>query len=240
MRVEFRALRPSPPLTAYLSHDHRLLTMTALSPPAPRPASPGFVDGQFWDRLRNRDPEEVCRGALVSYDPKRRGFLVPFFNEEHLVLPAERLIERTGTTPADGKPPSFYVYFAAVHYLLTAKARPLAGEMAGPKELRDGELFFSGGSHAPNLAPLLQRFDGRAEAFGQAAEAIGGYRVAYGDAAVEVRALPRVPVTLVLWFGDEEFAGRGSVLFDKSVQDQLPIEGLLPVISEAVKRLTRI
>ncbi len=201
-------------------------------------ASPGFVDAQFWDRLRDMNPEEVCRRAGASYDRARRGYALRILNGDYLVLPEERLVERLGPPPADGKPPGFYLYFIAVHYLLNAQERPLTGDMVTPKELRDGELFFSGGSHTPNLTPLVQRFDGQREALGRAAEATGGRQVDYGDAAVEVPALPRVPVTFVLWFGDEEFGGRASVLFDRSVEHHLPIEGLLPVISETVKRLT--
>ncbi len=213
--------------------------MNTLSQTSPKPASPGFVDAQFWDELRDMDPEDVRRRALVSYDAGRQGYILRMLNGDYLVLPEARLVERMGSSP-EGKPPSFYVYFLAVHYLLNAQDRPLGGEMVTPKELRDGELFFSGGSHAPNLTPLIQQFERKREALWMAAEAIGGRRVDYGDAAVEVQGLPRVPVTLVLWFGDEEFAGRASVLFDRSVLKQLPIEGLLPMISESVKRLTNI
>lgn len=212
--------------------------MSTASQTDQKTASPGFVDAQFWERLRDMDPEEVCRRARASYDGARRGYVLRILNEDYLVLPEERLVERLGSPPAEGRSPGFYLYFIAVHYLLNAQERPLAGDMVTPKEVRDGEVFFSGGSHAPNLTPLVQRFDGQREALWRAAEALGGRRVDYGDAAVEVPALPRVPVTLILWFGDEEFPARASVLFDRSVEHHLPIEGLLPVISEAVKMLT--
>jgi len=212
--------------------------MNTLSQTSPKATSPGFVDAQFWDRLRDLDPEEVCRRACADYDRVRKGYALRILNDDYLALPGERLVERLGPPAPDGKPPGFYLYFLAVHYLLNAQERPLAGKMVAPKELRDGELFFSGGSHTPNLTPLVRRFDGQREALWKAAEAIGGRRVDFGDAAVEVPALPRVPVTLILWFGDAEFPARASVLFDRSVTDHLPIEGLLPAISETVKRLT--
>jgi hypothetical protein len=43
-----------------------------------------------------------------------------------------------------------------------------------------------------------------------------------GDWAFEVRPLPRVPVTFILWRGDEEVSDSGSLLFDLSAQSYLP------------------
>ncbi len=52
-----------------------------------------------------------------------------------------------------------------------------------------------------------------------------GSRVGRGDLAFEVWPLPRLPVTLVLWRGDEELADGGTLLFDRSAAHCLP--GLL-------------
>jgi hypothetical protein len=43
-----------------------------------------------------------------------------------------------------------------------------------------------------------------------------------GDWAFEVRPLPRVPVTIVLWQGDEEVGDGGTLLFDVSARAYLP------------------
>jgi len=52
-----------------------------------------------------------------------------------------------------------------------------------------------------------------------------GARVEGGDLAFEVRPLPSVPITLILWHGDEEMAASGTLLFDSSATAYLP--GLL-------------
>jgi hypothetical protein len=38
-----------------------------------------------------------------------------------------------------------------------------------------------------------------------------------GDVSVLVRALPLVPIALILWRGDEEFPPEGNILFDRSI-----------------------
>jgi len=42
-----------------------------------------------------------------------------------------------------------------------------------------------------------------------------------GDVAVTINAFRRVPVTIVLWRGDDEFAPEGSILFDVTISDYL-------------------
>jgi hypothetical protein len=48
-----------------------------------------------------------------------------------------------------------------------------------------------------------------------------GQSVNYGDASVRINALPRVPITIALWRGDEEFGPEGSILFDSTVSEYL-------------------
>jgi len=52
-----------------------------------------------------------------------------------------------------------------------------------------------------------------------------GDRLARGDLAFVVWPLPRVPVTLLLWQGDEDMSDGGTLLFDRSAAHYLP--GLL-------------
>jgi hypothetical protein len=52
-----------------------------------------------------------------------------------------------------------------------------------------------------------------------------GERLARGDLAFVVSPLPRLPITLTLWRGDEEVPDGGTLLFDRSAVHYLP--GLL-------------
>jgi hypothetical protein len=52
-----------------------------------------------------------------------------------------------------------------------------------------------------------------------------GERLARGDLAFRVWPLPRVPITLTLWQGDEEMPDGGTLAFDRSAELYLP--GLL-------------
>jgi len=55
---------------------------------------------------------------------------------------------------------------------------------------------------------------------------IGGHKADYGDVAVTVNAFSRVPITLVLWRGDEEFAPEAKFMFDSTITDYLTTDDI--------------
>ena len=75
------------------------------------------------------------------------------------------------------------------------------------------------------------------QAVEEAAQALGGRGVAHGDAAVEIQALPRLPITLVFWRADEDFAASTSMLFDRTAETQLPLDVILALAQEALRQL---
>jgi Domain of unknown function (DUF3786) len=46
----------------------------------------------------------------------------------------------------------------------------------------------------------------------------------YGDISVVIKALPLVPVVLMLWQGDDEFPPDGNILFDRGISGILSAE----------------
>jgi hypothetical protein len=72
-----------------------------------------------------------------------------------------------------------------------------------------------------------------------AAGQLGGQKADYGDTAVTINAFSRVPIMMVLWRGDEEFAPQGSVLFDATVSDYLPTEDITVLCETIAWRLIR-
>ena len=55
-----------------------------------------------------------------------------------------------------------------------------------------------------------------------------------GDVSVVIQALPRIPVALMLWKGDDEFPPDGAILFDRSIQDILSAEDISELSSMIV------
>ena len=48
-----------------------------------------------------------------------------------------------------------------------------------------------------------------------------------GHSAARFQALPRVPLAVMLWAGDEEVAGSANFLFDSTVEHFSPVETII-------------
>ena len=59
-------------------------------------------------------------------------------------------------------------------------------------------------------------------------------RVRYGDAAIVLFPLPKVPTTMILWVEDDEFPARADLLFDATCTAHLPLDVLWSVAMMSV------
>jgi len=107
-----------------------------------------------------------------------------------------------------------------LHYLLSAKGTPITNRLIAFKELPGGGNYFRTFSKRA-IEPLVEHFGEKPHALIDIAGKLGGHTVDLGDIAVSINTFSRVPVTIVLWQGDEEFPAQGDILFDAAVSDYL-------------------
>lgn len=124
-----------------------------------------------------------------------------------------------------------------LHYLIAAKGTPITGKLIGFKQVPGG-IFEHASFSREVLAPLLDHFGKEPERLVGAAADLGGSKARYGDGAVSIRAFPSVPVVIVLWRGDDEFAPNASMLFDSTVADYLSTEDMSVLCERIVEKLT--
>ena len=110
-----------------------------------------------------------------------------------------------------------------LHYLTSAKGTPATNKLIAFRQLSGGASYLTAFSQR-TVSPLLRHFGEVPQLLIDAAEKLGGCRADYGDVAVRVMAFSRVPVTIILWRGDVEFAPRGTVIFDNTISDYLSSE----------------
>jgi hypothetical protein len=112
-----------------------------------------------------------------------------------------------------------------LHYLIMAKGTPIADKPITFKELPEGINYFPPFSKR-TIKPLVDHFGNEPHLLIDAAAILGGYKAGYGDVAATINAFPYVPITLVLWRGDEEFPPSGSIMFDATISDYLSAEDI--------------
>jgi len=112
-----------------------------------------------------------------------------------------------------------------LHYLSLAKGTPLTGKLITYKQVPGGTPYFARFSQLA-VEPLLSHFGDNPELLIPAAQRLGAKKTTRGDAAVVINAFSRVPVTIVLQAGDEEFPPTASIMFDSTIPDYLPSEDI--------------
>jgi len=120
------------------------------------------------------------------------------------------------------------VEFEVLRILLAHYSKSEPVERAG-KLVRFADLP---GGHAYEQAFLQRAVQPIADVFGdepeklvEAAERLNGRVLAYGDFSVEIPALPRIPLVIVLWRADE-FPATATILYDETASNYLPTEDL--------------
>jgi hypothetical protein len=125
-----------------------------------------------------------------------------------------------------------------LHYFVGAKGTPATDKLIAYKQLPGGVSYFSAFSQRV-IRPLVKNFGITPELLGKTARKLGGREADHGDISVTINAFDRVPITLVLWKGDEEVAPNGNVLFNANVSDYLSTEDVTVLSETLVWKLVR-
>ena len=177
-------------------------------------------------RLENRT------GAQHFVQDAHEGLVVPYFGQARRITWPE-----VSVSPGDGDGEiSLPEQVLILHYLLNASGEPLTGQTVDFRQVPEGSFYWSAFVSRAKT-PLLSTFGQDLPLYAKAAAALGGEPLSLGDAAARFMAFPRVPVTHVLWGGDEEFPPEATILFDATIPGYLPTEDIAALAGASVYRL---
>ena len=175
-----------------------------------------------WSLIAERDPGTVCRNAGVEYDPQAHRFTMQSFGQEILVDVGSYTISSQsilGQQLLHGL--KHFFDLAALWYLARAKNIPTSGRLISPSSLSGGEIFQKG-THVLPLDKIAEKFGQDKEGFYEKGLELGGQQLEHGDCSILLHPFPRVPMTMILWTGDDEFPARADLFFDSTCEQHLP------------------
>jgi hypothetical protein len=181
-----------------------------------------------WTSLGAMDKGAVASNALVQVEGER--LRLPFLSGAILID-----LKSRGAQEA-GKEMEPFEVVLALHYLIGATKKPLAGELISFNEVPSGPVYYSAFKQRA-IDHLVQTFGSAPATLMQAGKRLGGEVIMMGDAAVRIPLFPKLPLTLALWSGDEEVPPSGSVLFDRTAPHLMPFEDLAVAASLVLARL---
>lgn len=138
-------------------------------------------------------------------------------------------VSRSGILDAEGRPPSPTHTVVLSYYVLEGGASvPLSGKWLAFRDFKDSAFFMPAFREAVEQR-LAREFQGKLNILRSCAEALGGRdypELGTGDLCHLIPALPRVPLLLVFYEGDEEFPAGALVLYDARSTAYLNLECL--------------
>jgi len=181
-----------------------------------------------WGLVCGLEREEVCRRTGAGFDEQAGAYVLHSYGREFHVNPCDMLIacpSGQGTIFL-GKLRDFF-RLAVLWYMAHAKEIPPTGRLVRPTDVKGGHRF-TVGTHVLPLEQIAQRFARDRKGFLRLGRRYGAEEVpGMGDACLRFHPLPRVPVTMLLWLEDEEFAPRVDLFFDSTCEFQLALSDVV-------------
>lgn len=177
------------------------------------------------EELRARNPHTLASLCGVDYDPSSKLFSIRVL-DKNLVMTYPDFVaweasgERHEATP--------WLLCLLLYYFRTANGAPLTGQWVSYRELPDG-MFYHQAFQGYSGDRLARGFGNDLTALETAAQAIGARKGRLGDLSFIFDALPRVPICLIYWLGDDDFPPTAKVVFDSSASNYLPTDVLAGV-----------
>jgi len=172
------------------------------------------------DRLAAKNPVEIAGNAGAEYDPEKGIFRLKYLGDDYIVSYPGGEVNFAAQRDEE---PSLTVKILILHYLITANGVPMQNKHISFKELPDGAIYIEPFTRRA-VKPMLKIFGGNPEELVRVAKEMGGLPQDLGDISVTIFPFPRVPITYVIWAGDDEFPASGNILFDASAPYYLPTE----------------
>lgn len=184
------------------------------------------------DSLAKQDQKEIlARSGFEQLDESSFG--IPFLDRKYRVSWADFAFV---DMDAAAKEVPIQEQVLLLHYLeATGPAAPV-GNWVAYREIPGAGFYFSAFVKRA-IDPLKKVFGKDAQSLMRIAEGLGAKAIEPGDAAFELRVLPRVPLQYILWEGDEEFEAEANILFDETAGDLLSPEDLAWLAGMVVYRL---
>lgn len=184
-------------------------------------------EAKAWETLAGLRPKDVCSGAKAAYNEATGFYSISAFGIDFSVSPAERTISSNDPLAANflGRYKDFF-RLALLWYLTSAKNIPATGRLIRPLDVRGGQRFFSG-THVLPLDRIQEKYGRDKMGFSERGMKFGAEIVRFGDAAIRLYPLPRVPVTMILWLEDEEYPSRVTLFFDSTVDFQISLSDIV-------------
>ncbi len=187
-----------------------------------------YGEEKSWDEICELDSNDVSARTSSSFNKAEGEYTIKCFGIPFKVSPCDRYIacdDHRGDLFL-GKFKDFF-RLSVLWYFASAKEIPITGRLVKPTDVKGGQRF-SAGTHLLPLDDIARKYAKDKEGFLRHGQKYGAEKAeGYGDIAIRMYPLPRVPVTMLLWVEDEEFPPRADLFFDSTCDLQISLSDIV-------------
>ena len=180
-------------------------------------------------RLAERKPHEIAVNANITYDENEQKFFVDSLGTTHVITyPDYESIDRMES----------WHHLLVLHYMDLADGTNITGKQISFGELKDG--LIRGTKFDLTVEYELQKIlkGNSEERIKSVLEQLGGvFKRSKADLCAEIPFFSMYPVTMNIWFADDEYPASGKMLLDESADHYLTIEDAVTVGDVILKRI---
>lgn len=201
---------------------------------------PSFTGLEYtWNQFLELDPQETCKRSGVSFDGALQRYTVKSFGQDiEVSLIEKKVFGRSDTSDFLINKTGHFFDLAILWYMISAKDIPLSNELIKPASIKGGHIFVTG-THVLPLDDIANKYGTDPSSFIDRGRELGGEILDHGDAAIQLYPFSKLPVTMILWLGDDEFPAQVDFFFDTTCDQQLPTDVLWSTAMVAVLAMMR-
>lgn len=173
------------------------------------------------EKLRLADPKILSANTSIPFDPLDSGGEFKFqFGQKTLKLnfPELELLHVDSK-----KKPNPLIQALVFYYFYTGDGFPLSHRWIAFSELPNG-LFYNQAFQGYTGQILSKTYHNHIDQFINRAINLGGVAEPFSNTAFRFQILPRLPLLVAVWLGDEDFPSSFKILFDASIPHYLPTD----------------
>ena len=189
------------------------------------------------ESLRGKNPERLATRTGAIYTPKGDSageFRLPFWARE-VVL---NFPDFDGKFADTGDVINTFDLTMLAYYFDVSDGAPMTNEWIAFNQIPGG-MFYAQAFQGYSGNELAKAFGNDSEAFMDANEKLGGRREFFGNLAYSYQVLPRVPIMVVCWLGDEDFPPSYRMLFDSNAHHHLVTDAYAILGSNLTRKLIK-
>lgn len=173
------------------------------------------------ERLQGKNPYKIAQNTNIIYDETDSQYLVHSLGKEYVITyPEYECTEKIEN----------WHHLLILHYMDLADGTELSGNLISFANLKDGVIRRTKFDRTVEVELQKILKDNSELRIETALKELGGnIKKSKADLCMEVPFLPMYPITINIWFADDEYPTSGKLLLDKSADHYLTVEDAVTV-----------